>query len=522
MSTNPSNKPQHDFSVQEHTETKTRKPWLKRTFGKMEDGGLRGNIFLMTISTVGGTFFFLPSYAKDCGLIMIIILVALPAFVSYYASQKLYYGFKYTNAKTYDECMKSILGPGLGYMSNVTIFLHTFSSVVGLWTFTYKIMVNILQTIFGYEDIKSNTAFKYCYFTTIMLCLFLSSLSGNIEKLKVVSMFGIGIIIYMLIVFTVQTADYYNAYKNYEGQEFEIISFNIGPRLLEAYGMCMFLYLNQYSIIPICNNIKQITIKRINKVLSRTIVFVFFMFLILIVVGYFSLPNVDVLSADTVKFDRLFLLRNSIEGQTDYFIQIGKCFFILYLTIGMLVRGHFFLIYFQQLIANTVHFFKGDKIELLKADDVEEVTPEERKIRDTKINDAVDAHVADGNNPVEIYLQPIEEGCQDEESVHESVVVDKKPEKNVKKHMINFIFLTFTMLLTVLVSENLATFLSIAGGFVSIFELIVFPLIMILALDSKEKILGKVEKPVMITVASILIAVGLFSASITLKNKIIG
>ena len=113
------------FSSEINKQTsKPDRSWHQRTFGKMDEGALRGNIFLMTLSTVGSAFFYLPYMAKEIGICTLLFLLALPAFTSYYFSYKLYYGFKATKAKTYDECMKEILGPKLGYLSNVVIFMH--------------------------------------------------------------------------------------------------------------------------------------------------------------------------------------------------------------------------------------------------------------------------------------------------------------------------------------------------------------------------------------------------------------
>ncbi len=113
---------------------------------------MRGNIFLMLITTTGSTFFFLPYYAKKTGMILTICFILIPAIVSYYSSQILYIGYKTTKAKTYDEVMKSILGYKLGYFSNILIFLHTFGAVVAVWIFGFKYLSQSLVDVFTFED----------------------------------------------------------------------------------------------------------------------------------------------------------------------------------------------------------------------------------------------------------------------------------------------------------------------------------------------------------------------------------
>lgn len=490
-------------------------PWLRRTFGKMEEGGLRGNIFLMTISTVGCAFFYLPYYAKQVGIMMVIMLLAIPAFLSYYSSYKLYYGFKQTKAKTYDECMKSILGPTLGYLSNVTIFMHTFSAVVGAWIFSYKVLSNTLESLIDTKGALETQGFKIFYFTTVMLCLFISSISGKIDKLKFISMFGIAIIIYMITVFGFQVSDYYHYYNELEPEGIVIENFKLNAQFVEAYGICFFMYLNQYTIIPICNNIKQVTSKRISKVISRTILFAFILFITVLFVGYFSLPNYDMIKA--ISIDKLFVLRPAIKGTNDNLIIGGKLLFAIYLIIGMLVKGHFFLIYFNQLLANTISIIKGGKVKLVEADDIEEVTPEEKRVWSTRPSRIHQDEVED--HKVEVLIDPIEETDSHMERIDRTKVSE---ERTLKSHAINLTFLSSTMILTVVLESRLNTFLSIAGGFIAIFEIIVFPLLMILAIDAKKKIMGPIEKPVTLVLSSVFIVMGLSCAFLTLYKTVSG
>jgi amino acid permease len=51
----------------------------------MEKGSIRGNIFLLLITTAGCSFFFLPYYAKKNGLVLSLFLLLLPACLSYYS-----------------------------------------------------------------------------------------------------------------------------------------------------------------------------------------------------------------------------------------------------------------------------------------------------------------------------------------------------------------------------------------------------------------------------------------------------
>lgn len=520
MSTKISEPSFYDSSVHQQTETKTGRSWAQRTFGEMEQGSLRGNIFLLCVSTIGCSFFYLPYYAKEVGLLMLIVMIIIPGLISYYSSSLLYIGFKHTKAQTYDEVMKGILGPKVGYLTNLVIFLHAFSSVISGWTFSYKVIVNTLSSLYNVKDYMETKNFKFFYFTGIMLFMFASSLSDRIERLKFVSMLGLGIILYMAIVFTLQCPRFYNHYNR---EDFVIENFKVDFNFFEAWGMCFYLYLNQYTILPICNNVKQLTSKRMSKVLGRTTLSALVLYIVITVVGYFSWPSYDTIVANN--FDKLFILRSPIPGMNDSLIIAGKFMFAFYLLIGIMVRGYFFLIYFTQLRLNTMKIFRGENVQPLTSDEVEEITPNERlTMTEAKMrkSEAAAPRIEDA---VEIYIEPLDEFSTEEQQETVANEQETKETKDTPKitlttHAINLSFLTLTMVLTVFVAESLNTFLSVVGGFVALLEIVVFPLIMILAIDRKTKMLGRCEKPTLIIVSVFLILLGVTSSCITIYKKL--
>ena len=491
--------------------SKSHLSWKDRAFSKMEGGAIRSNIFLMIVSTMGCSFFFLPYYAKKVGLLTVIFLTCLPAGISYYSSKKLYQGFKETKAKTYDECMKSILGPKIGYFSNVAVFLHTFSKTIGSWIFSYKLITTPLGAMFGIQDFLVSNIFKNLYFLLMMLILFVSSISGGIEALKSISVVGIGIVLYIVLVFAILCPTYYHYYNTLEPIKIDAFIFNM--EIFEVYGICQYLFLNQYTVVPICNNIKQITSKRVNKVIGRTTVILLSIALITLMTGYFSMPNLEVVKIQ--KHNELFLLRKPIPGHADMFIMYGVLLYGVYMVIGMLVKGRFLLIYFDQLVSNTLNFIKGDKIQPLDGEDLCEVPAEMRKTKKITSMKTTDYKENESHDGVEIYIEPIEESYAEE--TNENV---PNEQDTLKKHIMSLGFLVFTTLLTILLSNKLKLFLSIAGGYIAIVELIIFPLLMILAINSKRQIMGKMEKYIVIVVSFVLTITGFLSASMAFYNKV--
>ena len=437
---------------------------------------------------------------------MTCILLMIPAAISYYSSSRLYYGFKATKAKTFDECMERILGNKIGYISNIMIFLHTFGAVVVVWIFSYKSILSALKDIFGKTKVAGfETVFKYSYFTFVMLLLFASSLSGKIEKLKVISIFGLVIIIYLICVFSVLCTDYYEYYNEIE--HIKIVNFEWNKYFFSTYGICQYLFLNQYTVIPICNNVKMVTSKRITKVIRRTILGSLVIYFLVLFIGYFSQPNLHIM--DEADMEKLFILREKIPDSNDMPILIGKLLFGIYLIIAVLVKGHFFILYFNQLVMNTKNLIQGKPIiraELGKMiyDHEQTSYPGENRIETLSMdNDLITEILNDQNNI----------------SADEIVIV-----KNTKRNKIitNFLFLLITTVLNLLLLDYLSKFLSIIGSFVSIFEIIVFPLAMLFALNAKIKLIGKAEKIVLIIFSFIFVIMGACAFVMSFFNDVRG
>jgi amino acid permease len=330
----------------------------------------------------------------------------------------------------------------------------------------------------------------------------MSSLSGKIDKLKIMSIFGLVIIVYLIAVFAILCTDYYEYYN--EREHIKIINFEWNKYFFSTYGICQYLFLNQYTVIPICNNVKMVTSKRITKVIRRTILGSLVIYFLVLFVGYFSQPNLHIMNEKGM--EKLFILREKIPGNNDLPILIGKMLFGVYLIIAVLVKGHFFILYFNQLVVNTKNLIQGKPI----------------------IRAEIGKMVYDHEQTESLNLQKIETLSMDNDLITEilndnnnisanEIVIETNAKRN--KTIINFIFLFITAVLNLLLLDYLSKFLSIIGSFVSIFEFIVFPLAMLFALDAKMKLIGKAEKIIVVIFSSIFIIMGACSFVMSFFNE---
>ena len=420
----------------------TDRPWLQRTFAPLSPGGIRGNVLLLTITTMGSSFFYLPGFAKKIGLFLTIFILVFTGTVSYFSSLILYHGFKYTGARTYDECFETLLGKRLGLFSNIVIFLHIFVSSIAIWIFSYEFTSSALISILGIsEGSNSEMIIQYCYYGVTFAILFIVTMVRSIEKLKTIALLGIFFILYLVVCFVGMTPEYYNYYDS-QGR-IEIHGIILTPYILKVYGVCQALFLNQYTVLPICHNVVFTSQKRVTKIIHRSLYLLIVIYIVLMTAGYFSEPN------DTKT--ELFLLREPIPNTTDGLIVFGKLGFGIALFIGLMVKSCYLLLYVDQLILkfqNSEIQTELPVIEEAESKDTDDYKfpPEENVVREVKSTVRKSQEMLPNSTriPVVAYLK-------------------------------NFVFFGIILFLVIYFNKRLSKLISLLGGFIGAFEIILLP-----------------------------------------------
>ena len=395
-----SNLPTNRSRVTMDASRKSNRSWFERTFSKMEEGSLRGNILLLIITTMGSSFFLLPYCAKRIGIMTTIGLLAVSGFISYYSSMLLFHGYSNTSAKTYDECVEKILGRKMGLLANIVVLLHTLGQVMSTWIFAFQF---ITSGIFDITDTNETAEwfepYKYGFFVGTFFIIFLVTLGKSIEKLKFISMVGLMILLYLIGCLVYLTPEYFEYYIDKKQIHFR--NFIATWEILQVYGTCQYMFLNQYSIMSICNNLKNVSFSRTTKLVKRAIIVLFLIYVFVLFCGYFSQPD----HMET----QIFLLRKPIEGFNDTPVLIGKIGFGFTLMIGILVKSYYMLVYLEQLVQNSyrilTHDSKRKQLIQKNIDFVQQHTDEILAIGDRKL---IEKNVIEGMH-IEEYEKQLEE-----------------------------------------------------------------------------------------------------------------
>lgn len=441
--------------------------WFHRSFGRMEEGSVRGNMFLLIVTTIGSAFFVLPHCARQIGLFFAALLVICSALLSLFCSQILFIGFKETKANTYNECMEGLLGKKIGLMSTVVIMMHTFGSSISTWIFSWIYLSSGVLQLLKIDPATHPVSilYQHAYFFLGFLVIFTVTLFRSIEKLKLVSIVGFGMILFLVAVFVSLMPSYFEHFNGLGYIKF--ISFKWDLYALKAWGITNYMFLNQYAITPICKTTKNVNFRRVTKIIGRTIGVVCLVYVLILFCGYFSLP--------TNAFNEIFLLRPAINGESDVLIMTGKICFGSALFVGVMVRSHFVLIYLDQFIGK-----------------VKEVLGSNGGKGDAYIN------IASGDTGETASMYP------------KSSLVVWKPAASIR----NFVFLLTVATFATLGVNYLLKILGFLGSFVGVFELIIIPVSMFLVIDRRRGLMSQPTR-VAFVFFSILLTIISFCAVIT-------
>ena len=155
------------------------------------------------------------------------------------------------------------------------------------------------------------------------------------------SIFGIFFVFYILLVFIWLLPQYYSHFQD----EISFVFWKFDKNFFVTCGFCFYLFLNQYTVIPICNSLQRVKIERIVKIIRRTDLICLCLYSCFTIVGFYSMPN-TIVGTDEEKKWKLFLNRPNING-FNIFIFVGQILYGFKLGIGVFVKGHFLLMYFN-------------------------------------------------------------------------------------------------------------------------------------------------------------------------------
>lgn len=344
-------------------ESLQRRTFFERTFGRMDEGSMRGSIFSLVCFVMGSGCLSMPYSFNKMALIPGLISVLIGGISSLWSLNLLIITSEIKGIRDYKMLVKEILGKASAKFVDWLITVYQFFLLIG-WTVTvYQIIANIDYTFFSKEsgsykdfnDFLSTSPFSFMYmrfaivFAVGIIIISPLCLIRDLSKLKVLSLLGILLLIYNILILIVLCPTYisHNINNNYKYNFWDITKNGFDSQLLFFPAFCNIFFALNASVgaFPIYNQLKMNNARRINKVFTRAITIITVLLLILGTVGYLTMPeNTNI----------LIIFRDTIEkSDKDYFLTIGKILYVfsLIFTIAnnfIVYRMTFFSILFNE------------------------------------------------------------------------------------------------------------------------------------------------------------------------------
>jgi amino acid permease len=312
---------------------------LKRYFGKIDDGSLRGSIFSMASITFGSGCLMFP-YAVYCvGPIIALIIFIIVTILSYWTLYLLVWSGMKKNMMDYNQLLEELVGKNFRIFSDINNIILTVGVIMSYQNIISAFSLNILKDFFGVEEtqlVKLIQMFSMMFLTQLPL-----SLLRDMGKLQFASILGTFALLYTIIVMLIELPNHLKENLiNNEIEWFKPIDWSI----LDTMSIFLYGYCSHNGIFPVYQELKNPTAERNLKVLDRSVILEGVLYLSISTAGYFA------------AFPHMNQIILEASCYTDVAIKIGKITLIICLTCTMAINYNIMRQSFKTM------FFEGEII----------------------------------------------------------------------------------------------------------------------------------------------------------------
>ncbi len=347
---------------------------LRRFFGPIRSGSLRGSTVALASITFGGGCLAFPYVVTKTGPILALIIFFTVAAFSYYTIKLLLDEGVKSGIMDYNNLLKHALGRKMVVLSDINNMILCLGVIMSYQLTVYRFALQLGNNFFGIDpenQINKLILVGCCLFVQIAL-----SMLKNISKLQYASIVGTIALIYSIIVIFIEMFFYLRNYLD----SGNTIPWFVAPNwdYLDTFSTFMFGFSSHNGIYQIFVELKRPSPKRFNKIISRSFGIEVVLYLLISFGGYFSTFQ---------ETKDIFLDRPDLPGlQYDIFIRIAKVtlFICLHCTMAInynIMRMSFKSMWFDggdipffkdlsitifiYIISNTLVFFISDVTEIL-------------------------------------------------------------------------------------------------------------------------------------------------------------
>lgn len=257
------------------------KTWMRRTFGPMKQGSLRGSVFILTSTAMGAGYLAIPLCLLQAGLILGLMIIILCGLLMYYSLKTVSAcSYKY-NIYHYPSVCRHMLGDKWGLLLDIAIILNGVGLIIAL----NIIVGDIVPSIFKSWDISFDPTTERDLIMLFLNVLIVAPL-GMMRKLTTLrfkALFNVTCLTFVMLVVIIEFP-FFAEHMNYSRTEYFVVDINI----FSAFAIGMFAYLCHQNVSRIQGELYNRTEPRMEKVTRNSIMIMSTLFGILALFGYLS------------------------------------------------------------------------------------------------------------------------------------------------------------------------------------------------------------------------------------------
>ena len=333
---------------------------LRRWFGPIGGGSLRGSTIAMASITFGGGCLAFPNAVAQTGPIVAAIVFIIVAIFSYYTLYILLDSGLKAQVMDYNNLIEKTMGKKMVFFSDINNLILCIGVIMSYQLTVYNFALELGYIYFGVEKTSINKliVISFC-FVLIQMPL---SLLKNISSLQYASMVGTVALIYSIFIIVIESFWYFPLYHDKQGIDLPPNSDLFrAPHLgyFDTFSTFLFGFASHNGIFQVFDELKRPSSQRYKKVLARSFYIELVLYISIAFGGFYS---------TFYQTPDVFLKRQDVlfDGK-DYLIHIAKVTLFICLHCVMAINYNIMRMSFKSMFFNnqTIPFVKDFFITLV-------------------------------------------------------------------------------------------------------------------------------------------------------------
>eukprot|EP00347_Sterkiella_histriomuscorum_P015975 403354980 len=318
----------------------SQRSFLNRTFGPLEKGSLRGSTFQLSAAALGSGVLSLPYVISQSGFLLGGFMIFIGAMAAVLSMLMLGRIAQHISAPSYTYIVRKVVGKHVDkYVIWLLVFGITGSSI------SYQIiitkMIQFLALNVGFErDYIYSIEMTIAIAAFMALCVLfpLGSLK-QMSGFRYVSIISIASLLYIMFVLLFELPQY--VMQNYSPDKITYV--NLDWNIFPNFAITFFSFACHIEFVPIQDELNDPNMKRVKKVVYRSVLTNTMFYLLIGMAGYFSTYD---------KTAQIVIERDPLIGQKiDLPLVFGRVMIILVLCVAYPIN----LVPMKQIIIHKIY-----------------------------------------------------------------------------------------------------------------------------------------------------------------------